>query len=185
MPDSCLCLMENMSKQSLQPFVPTKPDKIGGLPHVAYEIGQILALISTWPREQGLQMNAWLEAFLIHVRLLMDFFEHSNRSSKKGRENDDILAIDYDFPSQPIQINSMFRERLNKDLAHLSYSRQERIGDSKKWNLRDILPLLDRCHEFSNHVCSHWASDVTAEEVARWKILVQNINKICMLLRSG
>jgi hypothetical protein len=139
---------------------------------------QIQGLLSTWPQEQGLQMNAWLEAILIHVRQLMDFFEHPKRSSMRGRENDDILANNYGFSAQPIQIDATFRDRLNKDLAHLSYSRQQRVGDSKIWNLRDILPLLKRCKEFADHVCLNWTSDLSAKEVTRWQKLAQTIGAV-------
>lgn len=86
-----------MSNRSLIPFIPTDSDKINGLDHVAYELEQIICLLSTFPKEKGLQMNAWLEALLIHVRQLMDFFEHSKRSFARGQENDDILAADYGF----------------------------------------------------------------------------------------
>jgi hypothetical protein len=164
-----------MSKQPLRPFVLTESDKIGGLHHIAYEMEQITDLLSTFPREKGLQMNAWLEALLIHVRQLIDFFEHSKRSIMKGQENDDVLAADYGFSAQPIQIDAIFRERLNKDLAHLSYSRQQRIESSKNWNLRDILPLIERCKEFTDHVCHSWKSKLTTKEVQRWEKLAQTL----------
>ena len=154
-------------------FVPTEADRIGSLTHVAYEMEQIRDLLSTFPREQGLQMNAWLEALLIHVRLLLDFFEYTRRSVTKGQENDDVLACDYGFPASHVEISTIFRERLNKDLAHLSYSRQKRLGAAKQWDVRDLSPLLVRCREFAEHVCENWADKVSPDVRARWAQLVQ------------
>lgn len=164
-----------MRKRSLRRFVPTKPQKIGALSRVAYEMEQIRDLLSTWPKEQSLQMNAWLEALLIHVRQLLDFFEHSKRFSMRGEENEDVLSVDYAFPAVLIQINATFRDRLNKDLAHISYSYQQRVGASKNWNLRDILPLLERCNEFADHVCHNWTTELPTEEVPRWESLAHTI----------
>jgi len=158
-------------RKSVTRYVPSQSEKAAALSDVAYEIEQIFALLSTWPRQMGLQQNAWLEAALIHTRQLLDFFEDSNRSVSKGRENDDVLALDFGFTAQPVVFNTLYRERLNKDLAHLSYSRQQRTGAAKSWNLTLLQPLLERCREFADHVVAAWPSSLAADQVQRWKKL--------------
>ncbi len=162
-----------MTKKTVTPFVPSQGNKLAALADVAYEIEQILQLCSNWPQQPGLQQNAWLEATLIHTRQLLDFFEDSKRSVYKGRENDDILAIDFGFTPRPIALDRIFRERLNKDLAHLSYSRRQRIGAAKSWDLTKLQPLLERSHRFAQHICSAWQSSLAAGEAQRWAQLSQ------------
>ncbi|MGD0922120.1 MAG: hypothetical protein ABSA70_10190 [Terriglobia bacterium] len=162
-----------MTKKTVTPFVPSQGEKLAALADVAYEIEQILQLCSNWPQHLGLQQNAWLEATLIHTRQLLDFFEDSKRSVYKRRENDDILAIDFGFTPQPIALDPTFRERLNKDLVHLSYSRQQRTGPAKSWDLTKLQPLLERSHGFAQHICSTWQSSLAAGEAQRWAKLTQ------------
>lgn len=157
------------------PYQPTADEKSAALFDVAYEVEQIIALTASWPPQHGLQENAWLEATLIHTRLLLDFFEHSSRSVRRDRENNDVLAADYGFPSTAVAINAAFRDRINKDVAHLSYSRQQRVGSGKTWDLRDLRPLLDRGKEFAEYVNAHWASQLSAEQITRWCELARKL----------
>lgn len=78
------------------------------------------------------ERNLVLEALLIHARNLRDFFA-------KSGNNDDILARD--FVSQMPRIAMPYlrsrtrRKRLNRGLAHASYSRPRLGGE---WNVQII-----------------------------------------------
>jgi hypothetical protein len=159
-----------MSK-AIIPYVPSPAEKAAALEDVAYEIEQIVELLSPWPSSPSLQQNAWLEATLVHSRQLLDFFEDSNRSKRHGRENDDVLAVDFQFVAASIALDDQFRERLNKDLVHLSYSRQKRRPANKGWDLGKLQPLLERSRDFAEHVVSRWAGALTSAELSRWKAL--------------
>ncbi len=167
-----------MAKKTVTPYVPNPIEKVAALGDVAYEIEQILDLCSSWPQQAGLQMNAWLEATLIHARQLLDFFEHSKRSTAKGSENDDVLATDYNFGIQDVPIDPLFRERLNKDLAHLSYSRQQRAGTAKSWDLAKLRPLLERSRDFAAHVLTNWQALLPSAEAQRWSTLASMLATI-------
>jgi hypothetical protein len=123
---------------------------------VLYEIEQLL-------KASGIQTNnpwhnnALLESTLVHVRVLLDFFENSSRSIRRKGNNqlelDDVLAQDYGFPAHRISISSDDRERLNKDLAHLTYSRILRGPQDKQWQYKEVVgPVLERCEEFLAHL---------------------------------
>ncbi len=93
--------------------------------------------------------NALIESMLIHVRVLRDFFERSTRSRLKGEEQDDALSTDFGFPNRSLNLPEDYSGRINKDVAHLTYSRAERVTPEQKgWDLPALLPLVERSMEF-------------------------------------
>jgi hypothetical protein len=94
------------------------------------------------------QHNAYLEATLIRTRLLIAFFEGSDKANK-----DDVFAGDYGFPARQFPFSDDLCKRINKRIAHLTYARTEVREDERPWNFRLILPaILQRCHEFLVHL---------------------------------
>ena len=129
-------------------FTPSPAQLKGALEHVYYEITQLTeTLIGT---NNVAVNNALVESRLIHVRALLDFFQRSARSVMKGKELDDVLSLDYGFAPQTVDIPSPYQERLNKDLAHLTYSRSERLPAEKIWpHDQVVLPILGCCKQFA------------------------------------
>lgn len=134
-------------------YTPTDEDKAEALGSVFYEIQQLWASSHLIGR-QALVMNAFLESMLVHVRVLLDFFERDTRSvfgpPSNRSENDDVLSTDYGFGARPVDLHPQYRTRLNKDLAHLSYSRNKRqLPGDKSWPRQEVIrPLIERCIEF-------------------------------------
>lgn len=145
-----------MARGSRTLYVPSDSEKIGSLSDIAYEIEQLACLLGVPSPPPSVEGNAWTESTLLHVRQLLDFFEHTVRSAYRGTENDDVLVLDYGFAPRPVVIDETWRLRLNKDLAHLSYSRQLRQGPDKEWNLQKLGSLLERCRDFAAHVGKEW-----------------------------
>jgi hypothetical protein len=116
------------------------------LPYLPYGSSHDLSI-------QGKISRYYLESFLLHIRVLLDFFEHSKRSVRRGNELDDVLVLDYGLPAEPIGIPQLLRQRLNQDLAHLSYSRTQRQGADRDW-FPELMarPLLTRCDVFAKHL---------------------------------
>ena len=162
-----------MSTRKAEPYVPSEAEKVGALSDVAYELEQIRDLLKAWPSTPGLQQNAWIEAILVHARQLLDFFEEPRRFVRSGKEEDDILAVDFGFVAAPVAVPKTFRLRLNKDLAHLSYSRQGRVRSQKMWHFSDLAPLLVRGREFAEHVVEAWSERLDPTCMARWKGLAR------------
>lgn len=102
----------------------TKRPPLSAYETVGYEIkslcdayGEYARLVRASNTPSSLK-NATLEAFLIHVRNLRDFFV--------GTDNwDDILAIDFVSPRPRFRFPTLrsLRHRLDKRLAHPSYKR--------------------------------------------------------------
>jgi hypothetical protein len=91
--------------------------------------------------------NALIESRLLHVRTLVDFFEAAPSA------NDDVLASHYGFPQTTLPIDRIYRQRLNKDLAHLTYSRTKRTAADKVWPYeRVVLPVLEQGSAFIDHL---------------------------------
>lgn len=78
------------------------------------------ALATPTIKRNTLAQNIALESFLLHARIIRDFFK------SKGRDND-VLARDFLTPvprvKMPLLRSRSIDARLNRRLTHLSYSR--------------------------------------------------------------
>lgn len=158
-------------------FTPSPAQLKGALEHVYYEIAQLTETLIMGANNVAVN-NALIESRLIHVRALLDFFQRSARSVvMKGKELDDVLSLDYGFAPQKVGISSTYQERLNKDLAHLTYSRSERLPTEKPWPHEPVmLPILGCCKQFSKHLISNYLPKHYPEKVTEWQALVDKIN---------
>ncbi|NOX52994.1 MAG: hypothetical protein GXP27_00865 [Planctomycetes bacterium] len=101
--------------------------------------------------------NCMLECLLLHTRLLYEFL-----TRETSWHDDDILAVDFvEDPNEWTRpcfryLNDDRIQRINKALAHLSYSRREYIGDRKLWDVRAIVTDIEAAWE---HFMSHLDSD--------------------------
>ncbi len=111
--------------------------------------------------------NACLEAWLLHARNLITFFE----TSQEDRRQDDIISEDYGFAARPLLITKRTQNRFNKDLAHLTFSRIARTRNTsesrkaKLWKFKDFSPLLKRCCEFAPHMQRDFPADPSDEKL--------------------
>ncbi len=88
--------------------------------------------------------NAFIESFGVHIRSLLDFFY------SKGQE-DDVVAWQF-FASPTIWENARplkskedlqkLKDRVNKEIAHLTYTRQ--TVKSKSWPFKEIQDDLNK-----------------------------------------
>ena len=160
-------------KMELIQFVPTSDQKKKILKAIFYEIEQLLFACSYKSGIINVD-NALLESTLLHSRVLLDFYEKSKRRTRrKGKQTielDDVLAEDFDFHARDIQIPRNDRARLNKDLAHITYSRTSRTSGDKWWDIGQVVfPILHRSIEFLEHLIGNWIqeSDVNSIRVSR------------------
>jgi len=158
-------------------FTPSPDQLKETLGHVYYEIVQ---LTETLQDANSVSLNnALVESRLIHVRALLDFFQKKTRSKKKGKELDDVLSIDYGFAHQTVSIPLPYQERLNKDLAHLTYSRSQRLPKEKPWPYKQVvLPILLCCMNFSEHIISNFLTASYPNELVEWKALAVRLKSI-------
>jgi len=119
--------------------------------------------------------NAVLESFLVHFRALREFFEkHPNMRPVTNREEDQsILSSDYDYDDGPIELkwlDELTRQRLNKDLAHLDYSRAKREREAlKKWHTVHLFTHMKKeLMKFFTHVMNSKRRDYLTEN-ERWE----------------
>ncbi len=147
------------------PFTPTSQQIADILPHLRYEIEQTFVVPTHDQNNWHVRESIYL-AMLVHARLLLDFFEHSSR------EHDDVLCADFGFQPSKVPLSNDDRLRLNKDIAHLTYSRLRHTPTTKPWPLADIIgSLRDRAVLFVSLLMSCPPQGCTAEELARWKVL--------------
>ena len=116
----------------------TQAKLIDASDHLHYEISMFLALangMASGVAGQGPLNNALLESFTIHARILLDFLY----AAKPQR--DDVIAEDF-FPEPSAWYDSRLKKsdllasvhrRVAKEVAHLTYARQEVTPDTKPW----------------------------------------------------
>ena len=112
--------------------------------HLFYELWMFMGIakeMQSGRYSQGtIVSNALLEAFTIHIRVLLSFlYEHKKRP-------DDVVAEDF-FPKEkdwleyrpemPISLKNVNR-RVGKEVAHLTYFRLKVTPDTKPWPFVDI-----------------------------------------------
>jgi len=142
-----------MSKAQ-QIYSPSEDEKKRAVPvGFCYSCDQVIGIIQTGflynPAVGQVVKNACLESMLIHVRILLDFFEHkTRRASTPSRSFTDVLAVDFGFPVAIVGISKDCCNRLDKDLAHLTYESLNRPAQEKEWQCAGLTPLLHRCVEF-------------------------------------
>lgn len=157
-------------------FSPSPDHKLKGLEHVLYEIEMFTELpaSSAYP----LVSNCLTEAFLIHTRVLCDFFQ-------KPRIKDDIISDDYGFPQSSLGISSDIETRFDKCLAHVTYSRIcfKDEDDTKRWLLTHFRPrLILRIREFLEHLITSNDLKISEKDIGQATLLLQ---KIKYLTRSS
>ena len=158
-------------------FHPTPNQKDIALGHFLYRVGQLMGSSGHDPVYDQIVHNALVDSTLIHSRALLEFFERESRmKDRKGYEKDDVLLTDYGF--MPIRgvINPNYKDRLNKDLAHFTYS--ERVTrDEKKWNYEELVhPILLRAKDFIAHLLRDYPN-LTLERREQCKRRLEEIDK--------
>ncbi len=156
---------------------PTEQQKQEVLYDIYYEIGQFVDCVKLTQERQiganiniGVTMNqewyskslalinAILESRLLHERNLLDFFWEPNR------QKDDILAVDYDFESGAFTGYKDYKERLHKNLVHLTYSRSQHRAERKVvWPNNEALPLLEQSRKFVKHLLANYLPNLPGD----------------------
>jgi len=132
-------------------MTPTPVQKVAALPHVRYEIEALLLTPRHDSTDEAIVETVYFRK-MAHARALLDFFV----TPTVDRYRDDVLSEDFQFPARAIYPDSQdqeFRDRFNKDILHISYSRTRRDARTKEWPLQQMLPpIIDRALEFVRHV---------------------------------
>jgi hypothetical protein len=165
-------------------FHPTPEQKDIALGHFLYRVWQLIG--ASLPRQMTDQVvrNASVESTLIHCRGLLEFFERKSRTKdRQGYEKDDVLLADYGFRPTKVDINPNYKERMDKDLAHFTYS--ERVTqDQKEWNYKELVhPILLRAKDFIEHLLQNYPT-LTLEQREQCKRWLEEIGKYMNLARK-
>jgi hypothetical protein len=145
--------------------IPTDAQRAGILPHVRYEIEQCFIIPRHHEHDWHLKESVFL-AILIHARVLLTFFESTDRRL------DDVLCSDFGFPTSAVPISPDDRKRFNKDIAHLTYSRLRHTPETKPWPVLEILrPLCERSVAFMGHVIAKPPPGAAVDELHSWRDL--------------
>jgi len=124
--------------------------------------------------------NCIMEATLVHVRCLLDFFEKTRKRPANVPRNkfnmpdpDDVLAEDYGFDVAPIPIRADMRRRINTSIAHLSYGRTRLNPTDKSWDFASFIPpILKRSGLFFKHLIETQAPRSNYPDDARIAALI-------------
>ncbi|MBN8521710.1 MAG: hypothetical protein J0L77_07435 [Alphaproteobacteria bacterium] len=117
--------------------------------HIEYEYKMLIHSgtrfleLSQDPTSNANDKNAYLECFLLHLRVLDEFFsfKHEGKSekekkSKKDKRDDDVLVTHYSKQKFGALLTDVERENVNKRLAHLTLIRLE---NKDNWPIDDLI----------------------------------------------
>jgi len=179
----------------VQKFIPADEQLMNMLPHIHHEIFQMTETLWTGTSmlkdlsgkvcQMQLENDLW-RSCLIHARILLDFFEFEKRRTRYDKEMDDVLSADYGFQAQKVEIVSHYRVMMNRDLAHLTYSRADRkVAEYLSPITKVFLPLLQRCAEFSEHLLSTDMLDNAPGYLLSWETLLDRIKSLVELINQN
>ena len=112
--------------------------------HLHYELDMLLGtarlLATSVYSDDTVLSNALVESFTVHARVLLDFLYDQSPLS------DDVVASDYftdpqDWISKRPAKSSILTQvdsRVGKEIAHLTYVRNEVTAEMKKWQFIEI-----------------------------------------------
>jgi|GEM_PF-3143271 len=122
-----------------------------------------------------------------HARALIYFFEKSNVKGLKNSKNwpDDLVSEDFGFPPKPIKLSKRDRNRLNKDLFHLSSKRLRHTAKSKPWPNTFLNRVHDRTVKFIRHILSAKLERGVKMLEPQWKALLNSLESGQELLISS
>lgn len=118
---------------------------------------------------------------LAHARLLYDFLE----KPVSARYKDDVLATDFGYPAAPISLPPGDRDRLNKDLMHLTYDRLRHTRATKPWPDSLISCLHDPIVRFMRHVETQTDLFPSAGAAQFWHNLIACMQSGRQMIISG
>lgn len=102
---------------------------------------------------------------------MADFFECSKKTNEirdKKAQEDDVIAEDYGCPPRSL-VNGGILTRINKEIAHLTYTRCGKSLEEKRWDevFPAIVPdLLRESSQFLEHVKKHYGPQLTTEPMS-------------------
>ena len=151
-------------------YLPSSEELEEGLGAVHYEMKQLLDMAFLTNSDEALR-NAIVESRLISARTLLHFFEN-------GPRQDDIICAHFEFPRTKLPVDQVYRDRLNKDLAHLTYARtKKRTAADREWPPQALVsPLLDRCYKFARHVLRTFEFK-NEQQTENWQVLLQQLTR--------
>jgi hypothetical protein len=108
---------------------------------------------------------------LAHARVLYDFLQ----TPKADRHLDDVVVEDFRYPVQAVTLPPADRDRLNKDLLHLSYGRVRHTRKTKPWPSSILSNLLDPVLGFMRHIRDSRQDLFDGQEEAIWSDLIEKL----------
>ena len=104
-----------------------------------------------------------------HARALIYFFECSGTERKWS---DDIVSEDFGFPAQRLVLQKSERDRLNKDLFHISAARLRHDQLTKPWTHEILTRVHERTLEFIRFLLSPTVRRDYEVEDNNWRVLL-------------
>lgn len=115
--------------------------------HLSYEVNMLIntAHILSQPNNQQFIVNAFLESFTIHLRVLIEFIWESSNPRKDDAIESDFFKSKTEWeklrPEFPIVLEPT-RSRTGKEIAHLTYSRMDVTPEIKGWNIAEMTKAM-------------------------------------------
>jgi hypothetical protein len=138
-------------KKRLEPGEPTAQQVIDVFRNsLAYEIMYTFGVPATFDETDYFSWEQVNFARMGHARVLYAFL--MTPATQRNASNDDVVSEDFGFPAQKISLPDDDKDRLNKDVMHLTYSRLRHTPESKPWSDSILACLVNPVLAFMEHV---------------------------------
>ncbi|MDX6766570.1 MAG: hypothetical protein SFU85_07250 [Candidatus Methylacidiphilales bacterium] len=137
---------------------------------ILYEIEMLVSLPMDSP--QSLLHNVLTEAYFLHTRVLVEFFQTEQRIDNQ------VLCSDYGFPPEPIDPLKEIEARHHQYITHLTYGRLKPGGTSRSWIQKNFDPKLrKRITGFLLHIIKSRPVTLDEDQTGRAMALVRQLAK--------
>ena len=161
--------------------IKSSEDLIKGIEHIRYSVFQLTAMLFWRSMDEskkrvlnrtefGLLQNACIESSLLGLRILDEFF------TPQSKWDNDMKALDYGFTEAASFLKKEAKDKINTNLAHLSWLR---VDNKHAWTYELTISALPACLAFYKHIIGSY---LLQTEVALLEEIKQEANQLNLFL---
>jgi hypothetical protein len=151
------------------------------LEHIAYEFCSLDVAYTRYLTLKGRSQNAndYIELTSLHARVTFDFLSKTKIPKRPNSSmRDDIVAEDFGYGPVGLPIRNEIKGRIDKEVAHLSYSRCGKTSEGKIWPFEEFVPvILKEGRTFFRFILDTFPDRISADHLGEASIALEKLEK--------
>ncbi len=149
--------------------------------HIAYEFCSLDVAYSRYLTLRGRSQNAndYIELTSLHARVTFDFLSKAKPPERlNSSKRDDIVAEDFGYGPVALPIRKEIKVRIDREVAHLSYSRCGKTPEEKIWPFEEFVPvILKEGRSFFRFILDTFPDRISADYLGEASIALEKLEK--------